>query len=83
MKHVLRVIASLRLTLVGIVMLAVLAVLGVRSDFVSIDVTVIPVALLSANLIAALATNRTLRTQSGLLVFHVRLLLVFSIIGRN
>lgn len=74
-------LASLRLTLVGMLMLAVLAVLGVRSDAVSIDMTTIPLVLLAMNLVAALMTNRTLRTQAGLLVFHVGLLMVFGLIG--
>ena len=79
--RLLRLFSSLRLTLAGMIALALLAVLGARSDAVSIDLTAIPVAMLALNLLAALATNRTLRTQTGLLVFHVGLLLVFACIG--
>ena len=76
-----KTLASLRLTLLGMFALAVLAVAAPRSSIVSIDMTVVPLALLSLNLLAALMTNRTLRTQTGLLVFHVGLLLVFACIG--
>ena len=40
-----------------------------------------PLVLLVLNLFAALLTNRSFRSQTGLLVFHVGLLLVFACIG--
>jgi cytochrome c biogenesis protein len=76
-----KTLASLRLTLLGMLALALLAIVAPRSSIVSIDMTVVPLGLLSINLLAALMTNRTLRTQTGLLVFHVGLLLVFACIG--
>jgi len=74
-------LASLRLTLVAMTALAVLAVAGTRSPAVDIGLTAIPLGLMSLNLFAAILTNRSFRTQTGLLVFHVGLLLVFMIIG--
>ena len=77
----LRKLASLRLTLLGMIMLAVLAVIGTRNAAIGVGVTVIPLVILVVNLLAALLTNRSFRTQSGLLVFHIGLLLVFACIG--
>lgn len=76
-----RKLASLKWTLVGMVALAVLSLVGTRSDAVDVGWTVVPIVLLSLNLVAAILTNRSFRTQSGLLVFHVGLLLVFVLIG--
>ena len=81
MMSLLRRIASLRLSLVGMALLAVLAVVASRSPNVDAGVTVAPLALLVINLLAALVTNRSFRAQTGLLVFHVGLLLVFACIG--
>jgi len=81
MMMLLKKLASLRLTLVGMILLAVLAVVGSRSADIGTDITVVPLGILVANLLAALLTNRSFRTQTGLLVFHVGLLLVFACIG--
>jgi len=74
-------LASLRLTLAGMILLAVLALIGTRSPVVDIGITALPIAVLSLNLLAAIATNRSFRTQTGLLVFHIGLLLVFVLVG--
>ena len=74
-------LASLRLTLAGMILLAALALIGTRSPVVDIGITALPIAVLSLNLLAAIATNRSFRTQTGLLVFHIGLLLVFVLVG--
>jgi len=81
MMSFLRKLASLKLTLFGMILLAVLAVIGSRDAEIGTGVTVVPLLILIANLLAALLTNRSFRTQTGLLVFHVGLLLVFVCIG--
>jgi cytochrome c biogenesis protein len=79
--RVVKLLASLRLTLVGMLALAVLAVVGTRNPAIGTGITIWPIALLTLNLLAALLTNKVFRTQTGLLVFHVGLLLVFACIG--
>ena len=74
-------LASLRLTLAGMILLVALALIGTRSSVVDVGVTTLPIAVLVLNLLAAIATNRSFRTQTGLLVFHVGLLLVFVLVG--
>ena len=74
-------LASLRLTLVGMAVLGVLAFAGSRSPSIDIGLTAIPLSLLTCNLLAAILTNRSFRTQGGLLIFHVGLLFVFVLIG--
>ena len=81
MMSLLRKLASLRLTLLGMILLAVLAVVGSRNADIGAEITVIPLVVLVVNLLAALLTNRSFRTQTGLLVFHIGLLLVFACIG--
>jgi len=58
-----------------------LALVGTRSPVVDIGITALPIAVLALNLLAAIATNRSFRTQTGLLVFHIGLLLVFVLAG--
>lgn len=81
MSRLLKKLASLRLTLVGMITLAVLAVVGSRNPDIGTGVTIWPIALLVFNLLAALLSNKVFRTQTGLLVFHVGMLLVFACIG--
>lgn len=81
MMGLVRKLASLKLTLIGMVALAVLSLVGARTDAVDLVWTIVPLVLLSMNLAAAILTNRSFRTQTGLLVFHVGLLLVFALIG--
>lgn len=81
MMTLLKKLASLRLTLVGMITLALLAILGSRNPDVGTGITIIPLVILVVNLLAALLTNRSFRTQTGLLVFHIGLLLVFACIG--
>jgi len=81
MMSLLGKLASLRLTLVAMFALLILALIGSRSTTVDASVTAIPLAVLSINLLAAILTNRSFRAQTGLLVFHVGLLLLVAIIG--
>ena len=81
MMMLLKKLASLRLTLVGMALLALLAVVGSRNAEIGTGITAVPLVILVVNLLAALLTNKSIRTQTGLLVFHVGLLLVFACIG--
>ncbi len=80
-----RRLASLKLTVVGMLLLAV--AVGLRygdPDRVSVWVLVIPMALLALNLLAAIATNPRIHRRGGLLAFHVSLLVlvILAAIGR-
>lgn len=81
MKHILNKLASLRLTLVGMIGVIVVALAASRSAGISTDLTAIPITLLAINLFAAICVNNTFRHQAGLLVFHVCLLIVVLLIG--
>lgn len=74
--NILRTIASLKLTLAGMIAL-ILGVLLIYMEWVSASAWIaIPLSVLSINLLAALIVNPGFRSQSGLLVFHVCLLAV-------
>jgi len=81
MMLLLRKFASLRLTLIAMVVLLLLVLIGSRSTSVDVGITAIPLAVLSLNLLAAILTNHAFRRQAGLLVFHVGLLLLVVFIG--
>jgi len=71
----LRRLASLKFTLVGMLLLAGAAMMSYGNPVdVSEWVLVVPLALLGLNLAAAIITNPRINRQSGLLVFHVCLL---------
>lgn len=81
----LRYLASLKLTLVGMILLGIGA--GLTYDNlldVTVWVLVVPLALLALNLTAAIFTNQRINRQPGLLLFHVGLLgvIVLAAIGR-
>ncbi len=85
MITVLSRLASIRLTLVGMVALAIGAGLSYDNPAeTSVWVLAAPLALLSLNLFAAILTNPRINRRPGLFVFHVGLLLicVFAAIGR-
>lgn len=85
MKKVLRSLASLRLTLVGMLMLAGGAALSYNNPATtSVWVLVIPMAFLAVNLLAAIITNPRINRRGGLLTFHLALLgvVVLAAIGR-
>ena len=77
----LRKLASLKLTLVGMTALGLAALAVAGESGIAAGFTAIPICVLVVNLAAALLTNRSFRTQTGLLVFHVGLLLVFLLAG--
>ncbi len=75
MVQMLQALASLKLTLLGMVLLGIGAALSYGNpEHVSVWVLVAPLALLAANLAAAILTNPRINRQPGLLVFHVGLL---------
>ncbi len=81
----LRSLASLRLTLAGMIMLAIGAALTYDNRLnMPVWVLVVPLAVLSVNLSAAILTNERINRQLGLLVFHVGLLgiVVLAAVGR-
>jgi len=81
----LRQLASLRLTLAGMGLLGVGAALSYDNPVgTPVWVLVIPLALLSVNLFAAILSNPHINRRGGLLLFHVGLLLivVLAAVGR-
>jgi len=78
----LRRLASLKFTLVGMVLLAGGAALSYGNPAeVSVWVLIVPLALLALNLAAAIVTNPRINRQPGLLVFHVCLLATVLLAG--
>ncbi|HEC19931.1 MAG TPA: hypothetical protein ENI97_11385 [Gammaproteobacteria bacterium] len=78
----LRRLASLKFTLVGMILLAGGAMLSYGNPVdVSVWVLVVPLALLALNLFAAIVTNPRINRQPGLLVFHVCLLATVLLAG--
>jgi cytochrome c biogenesis protein len=75
-------LASLKFTLVGMVLLTVGASLSYGNPVdTPVWVLVVPLALLALNLTAAIATNPRINRQPGLLVFHVSLLATVVLAG--
>src|SRR3569623_1834779 len=82
MNGVLRPLASLRLTLVGMLLLAFGAALSYNNPATtSVWVLVVPMSLLAVNLLAAIITNPRINRRGGLLAFHLALV-VLAAIGR-
>lgn len=81
MIRLLKKLASLRLSLAGMATLAGVAIAASGDNGIDTNYAAIPIAVLGLNLLAAVVTNRSFRTQAGLLVFHVGLLLVFLLAG--
>jgi len=85
MPGILKKFASLKITLTGMGLLAVGAMLSYGNpQGTSAWVLIVPMIILAFNLVAAIATNPRINQQPGLLVFHVSLLLilVLAAIGR-
>lgn len=75
MSTLFRLLSSLRLTLVGMILLAVGAALSYGNlDSTPVWVLVGPMALLAVNLLAAIITNPRIHRRGSLLVFHLALL---------
>src|SRR3569623_1251316 len=85
MKRLLLPLASLRLTLVGMLLLAIGAALSYNNPATTpVWVLVVPMALLAVNLLAAIITNPRINRRGGLLTFHLALLgvVILAAIGR-
>lgn len=77
-----RLFASLKLTLIGMGLLAGGAILSYGNPVdVPMWVLVVPLALLAVNLSAAIVTNPGINRQPGLLVFHICLLSIVLLAG--
>ncbi len=73
--RLLYILASLKFTLVGMLLLAIAAMLTYGGDTgVPFWVLVVPMLLMAINLICAIITNRKINRQPGLLLFHLSLL---------
>lgn len=80
----LRALASLKLTLVGLVALGVAAVLVYQLEHAASAWLSAPLLVLSINLLAAVMTNAVFRRQTALLIFHLALvaIVVLGAVGR-
>lgn len=78
---VLRRLASLRLTLALLALLAVGILVAQRFEEARTWPIVVPLALLAANLLAAVATNGVFRRQTALLVFHLSLVALVLLVA--
>ncbi|HSW52902.1 MAG TPA: cytochrome c biogenesis protein ResB, partial [Sulfuricaulis sp.] len=75
MRRALHLLASLRLTFAGMLLLVV-AVLATFRGGLTLTWVAVVLTLLGLNLLAALATHARLRQSFGLLVFHLSLLVI-------
>jgi len=83
--NILRRLASLKITLVGMVLLIAGSMASYGNPMgVPVWVLVVPLAFLAINLSSAILTNNRINHQPGLLVFHVALLglVILAGIGR-
>jgi hypothetical protein len=76
-------LASLRLTLVSLILLlAVVVFIYGREDVAGVTLPlVLPLSMLSINLLAAIVTNKAFRRQLPLLVFHLALLAIIVLVA--
>jgi hypothetical protein len=81
MMRIVSSLASLKLTLAGLVGAIVVALMSSASPGMDIGFIVIPLALLSINLLAAITTNKAFRVQVPLLIFHICLLAGLLLVG--
>ncbi|NMG75738.1 hypothetical protein GPA25_13305 [Aromatoleum diolicum] len=77
----LRRLASLRLTLWLIALLAIGTILALRQEGARTWPMVIPLGLLAVNLLSAIATNGVFRRQTALLVFHLSLVALLLLVA--
>lgn len=73
-SRLLPALASLRLTLAGLLLLGAATVAVYKLDHSATPWLAAPLLLLALNLIAAVATNRVFRRQKALLLFHLALI---------
>ncbi len=80
----LRLLSSVRLTLVGMALLCAGVLLSYNRPAAPLWWLVAPLGLLAVNLLAAIAVNPGINRQGGLLVFHLALLgiVVLAAVGR-
>lgn len=77
-----RAVGSIRLALVGMLLLAIGAALSYDNPVATpIWVLVVPLAFLAVNLLAAIVTNPRINRRGGLLVFHLGLLAIIVLAG--
>lgn len=77
-----RALGSIRLALVGMLLLAIGATLSYDNPVgTPVWVLVAPLAFLAVNLLAAIATNPRINRRGGLLVFHLGLLAIIVLAG--
>ena len=81
MKPLLKNIASLKLTMVGLVGLIANSFAVSQWPDESIPWLVLPLSLLAVNLFAALLVRHAFRQQAALLLFHVGLLAVLMLVA--
>ena len=82
MFKVLQRIASLKVTLTGMVLLGIGAGLSYDNPMnTPVWVLVLPLAWLAINLVCAIITNTRINQQPGLLLFHVCLLMIVLLAG--
>jgi len=79
--HLLRSLASLRVTLVLFVVLAGGIFISYRVSDARTWPMVVPLFLLAANLLAAVGTNGVFRRQSAILVFHLSLIALLLLVA--
>lgn len=75
-------LASLKVTLSGMLLLAIGSMLSYGGDTgITVWVLVVPMGLLAVNLMCAIASNRKINRQPGLLLFHLSLLSLVVVIA--
>jgi hypothetical protein len=85
MIDIVRKIASLKITLVGLGLFVAAAMMSYGNpEETHVWVLIVPMVILAINLVAAIATNSRINQQPGLLVFHISLLLILLLaaVGR-
>jgi cytochrome c biogenesis protein len=81
MMSMLTKLASLKLTFAGLTWLVFHSVAVSQWPELTIPWLVLPLGLLSLNLLAAILSNRVFRSQAALLMFHIGLLCVLLLAG--
>ncbi len=81
MKRVLKMLASLKLTLAGLAGLLVACLAIAFDPGHTVSWLALPLSVLAINLAAALLSRHAFRQQAFLLLFHVGLLLVLLLVG--
>ena len=81
LKSMVRLLASTRLALLGIVLLALGALFSYDNPDAPLWLLIAPLFLLALNLTSALFANARIRQNGGLLLFHLALLGVILLVG--